>query len=94
MAKPSTDVATVLNPGPALESHLASGALAAVYLVTSADPASDRASMQDPPTADPSALRAVVAEIEAPRSRVVTRVWTWCVSIISTATTSATVCTP
>ncbi len=65
MAKPSTDAATVLSPGPALEAHLASGALAAIYLVTSADPASDRASMQDPPTADPSALRAVVAEIEA-----------------------------
>lgn len=66
MAKTAPTIAATLSPGPALEAHLASGALAPVYLVTSADPASERTSSQEEtPTADPSALRAVVAEIEA-----------------------------
>ncbi len=51
--------------GPDLDAHLAKAHLCALYLVTSADPVDDRRRNEEPPTADPQALRAAVARIEA-----------------------------
>ncbi len=63
-ARPASSPLLVVD-GPDLEAHLAKSQLCALYLVTSADPVDDRRRTEEPPTADPAALRAAVARIEA-----------------------------
>lgn len=65
MAKATPDTPFILHPGSTLQAHLSADKLAPIYLVTSDDPPQERGPAQDPPSADPAALRAVVADIEA-----------------------------